>query len=88
LEERQPYWGFAGSAALHGALLALILLGFASARKFADSPEAIAIETVSLSELNQIANGEKNASARAAATAPRSAHIRRTNASAAARAAP
>lgn len=61
MEERRPYWGFAGSAAIHGALLALILLGFASAPRFADNPEAIPIETVSLSDLNQIANGEKNA---------------------------
>jgi outer membrane biosynthesis protein TonB len=61
LEERRSYWSFAGSAALHGALLALVLLGFASAPKFADSPEAIPVETVSLSELNQAANGEKNA---------------------------
>jgi hypothetical protein len=49
------------SAALHGALLAMILLGVASAPRFADTPEAIPIETVSLSELNQIANGEKDA---------------------------
>jgi hypothetical protein len=42
-------------------LLALVLLGFASAPKFSDTPEAIPIETVSLSELNQIANGEKDA---------------------------
>jgi hypothetical protein len=61
LEERRSYSNFAGSAALHGALLGLLLLGFAAAPKFADSPEAIAIETVTLSELNQIANGEKNA---------------------------
>jgi hypothetical protein len=46
---------------MHGALLALILLGFASAPRFTDNPEDIAIETVSLSELNQIANGEKDA---------------------------
>ena len=46
---------------MHGALLALILLGFASAPRFADNPEAIPVETVSLSELNQIANGEKDA---------------------------
>jgi hypothetical protein len=46
---------------MHGALLALILLGFASAPRFADNPEAIPIETVSLAELNQIANGEKDA---------------------------
>jgi outer membrane biosynthesis protein TonB len=61
LEERRSYWCFGCSAALHGALLALILLGFASAPRFSDSPEAIPIETVSLSELNQIANGEKDA---------------------------
>jgi hypothetical protein len=61
LEERRSYSNFAGSTALHGTLLALLVLGFASAPKFADTPEAIPIETVSLSELNQIANGEKDA---------------------------
>ena len=61
MEERRSYSNFAGSTALHGALLALLLLGFASAPRFADTPEAIPIETVSLSELNQIANGEKDA---------------------------
>jgi hypothetical protein len=61
LDERRSYSGFAGSAALHGALLALLLLGFARAPRFADSPESIPIETISLSELNQITNGEKNA---------------------------
>jgi outer membrane biosynthesis protein TonB len=61
LDERRSYSSFAGSAALHGAVLALILFGFASAPKFADSPESIPIETVSLSELNQIMNGEKDA---------------------------
>ena len=61
MEERRSYSNLAGSTALHGALLALLLLGFASAPRFADTPEAIPIETVSLSELNQIANGEKDA---------------------------
>jgi outer membrane biosynthesis protein TonB len=61
LDERRSYSGFAGSAALHGALLALLLLGFARAPRFADSPESIPIETISLSELNQITNGDKNA---------------------------
>jgi outer membrane biosynthesis protein TonB len=46
---------------MHAAMLGLILLGFTSAPRFADNPEAIPIETVSLSELNQIANGEKDA---------------------------
>ena len=61
MEERRSYSNFAGSAALHGAVLAMLLLGVASAPRFADTPEAIPIETVSLSELNQIANGEKDA---------------------------
>ena len=61
MEERRSYSNLAGSTALHGALLALLVLGFASAPRFADTPEAIPIETVSLSELNQIANGEKDA---------------------------
>ena len=39
----------------------MLLLGVATAPRFADTPEAIPIETVSLSELNQIANGEKDA---------------------------
>jgi outer membrane biosynthesis protein TonB len=61
LDERRSYSSFAGSAALHGAVLALLLLGFARAPRFADSPEAIPIETISVSELNQITNGEKDA---------------------------
>ena len=71
MEERRSYSNFVGSTALHGALLALLLLGVASAPRFADTPEAIPIETVSLSELNQIANGEKDAkSAPQSAPAP------------------
>ena len=42
-------------------MLALILLGFASAPRFDDNPESIPVETVSLSDLNQIMNGEKDA---------------------------
>jgi outer membrane biosynthesis protein TonB len=61
LDERRSYSAWAASSALHGALLALLLFGFASAPKFEDSPESIAVETVSQSELNQIMNGEKDA---------------------------
>jgi outer membrane biosynthesis protein TonB len=61
LDERRPYQSLAGSTALHGAVLALILLGFASAPRFADSPESIPVETITLSELNQVMNGEKKA---------------------------
>jgi hypothetical protein len=61
LGERRSYRGLAGSTALHGALLALLVLGFAAAPKFSDSPEAIPIETITLSDLNQVTNGEKEA---------------------------
>jgi hypothetical protein len=39
----------------------LVLLGLASAPKFEDNPESIPVKTVSLSELNQIMNGEQDA---------------------------
>ncbi len=61
MHERRSYWAWAASIALHGAVLVLILLGFASAPRFEDNPEAIPVDTVSLSELNQIMNGEKDA---------------------------
>ncbi len=61
MEERRSYWAWAASSAMHAALLALLVFGFAIAPKFEDSPEAIPVETVSQSELNQIMNGEKDA---------------------------
>ena len=61
MDERRPYWAWAASGTLHGAILALVLLGFASAPKFEDSEESIPVETVSPAELNQIMNGEKHA---------------------------
>ena len=61
MDERRPYGAWAASGTLHGAILALILLGFASAPKFEDSEESIPVETVSDAELNQIMNGEKRA---------------------------
>ena len=61
MDERRSYWAWAASSVLHGALLALILLGFASAPRFEDNPELIPVETVSLSEMNQVMNGEKDA---------------------------
>ena len=60
MDGRRSYWAWTASGALHGALLVL-LLGFASAPKFEDNPESIPVETVSLRELNQIMNGEKDA---------------------------
>ena len=61
MEERRSYWAWAASSAIHAALLALLVFGFSIAPKFEDSPEAIPVETVSQSELNQIMNGEKDA---------------------------
>jgi outer membrane biosynthesis protein TonB len=61
LDERRSYWAWAVSSTLHGALVLLLILGFASARKFDDSQEAIPVETVSQTQLNQIMNGEKDA---------------------------
>ncbi len=61
MEERRSYWAWVASTALHGAILALILLGFAAAPKFEDSEEAIPVETVSLNDVNQIMQGEKTA---------------------------
>jgi colicin import membrane protein len=61
LDEDRHYWALAASSALHGTMLILILLGFASAPRFEDNTESIPVETVSLSELNQVMNGEKDA---------------------------
>ena len=61
MDEERSYWAWAVSSALHGALLLLLILGFASAPKFEDSQEAIPVETVSETQLNQIMNGEKTA---------------------------
>ena len=61
MDARRPYWAWAVSSTLHGALLLLLILGFASAPKFEDSQEAIPVETVSETQLNQIMNGEKEA---------------------------
>jgi len=61
LGEDRRYWAWAVSTALHGTILVLIFLGFAAAPRFQDNPESIPVETVSLNELNQIMNGEKDA---------------------------
>ncbi len=61
MDEERSYWAWAVSSALHGALLLLLILGFASAPKFEDSQEAIQVESVSETQLNRIMNGEKTA---------------------------
>ncbi len=61
MDERRSYSGWAVSSTLHGALLLVLILGFASAPKFDDGEEAIPVDTVSETQLNQIMNGEKTA---------------------------
>jgi outer membrane biosynthesis protein TonB len=61
VDEGRSYWAWAVSSTLHGALLLFLILGFASAPKFEDSQEAIPVDTVSETQLNQIMNGEKDA---------------------------
>ena len=61
MDERRSYRAWAVSSTLHGALVLLLILGFASARKFDDSQEAIPVDIVSDTQVNQIMNGEKDA---------------------------
>lgn len=61
MSEAQPKSGMVFSGALHAALLAAILVGFAQAPKFDDATEAIPVETVSAEQFNQIMKGEKEA---------------------------
>ena len=61
MDERRSYSGWAVSSTLHGALLLVLILGFASAPKFDDGEEAIPVDTISDAQLNQIMNGEKTA---------------------------
>jgi len=65
------------SGALHSALLAFIVFGFAWAPKFEDAPESIPIDTITQSQFNEIMKGERNAKpakeAPAAPTTPQAA---------------
>ncbi len=61
MDEQRSYLGWAISSTLHGALVLFLILGFASAQKFDDGEEAIPVDTVSETQLNQIMNGEKTA---------------------------
>jgi outer membrane biosynthesis protein TonB len=53
--------GLYASAAMHAALLAFLVFGFAFAPKFDDASESIPVETVSQSQFNQIMKGEREA---------------------------
>jgi len=49
------------SGALHAALLAFIVFGFASAPEFEGAPESIPVDTITQSQFNEIMKGERNA---------------------------
>ncbi|HYA73745.1 MAG TPA: cell envelope biogenesis protein TolA [Roseiarcus sp.] len=49
------------SGALHAALLAFIVIGFAAAPKFDDATESIPVDTVTQSQFNEIMKGERDA---------------------------
>ena len=61
MDERRSYSSLAVSTALHGALWRCSCSASPRRRDSTDSPESIPVETISLSELNQIMNGEKDA---------------------------
>jgi hypothetical protein len=51
--------GLFASAALHAALLAAIVVGFAEAPKFDDASESFPVETVTQEQLNKIMKGDR-----------------------------
>ena len=53
--------GLVVSSAAHAALLAVALVGFASAKKFEDAQESVPVEVVTQAQLNEIMKGEKSA---------------------------
>ncbi len=53
--------GLCVSGALHAALLAFIVIGFAATPKFDDATESIPVDTVTQSQFNEIMKGERDA---------------------------
>ena len=47
------------SAAMHGALLWLLVFSLARAPKFEDQPESIPVDTLTQDQFNQIMHGER-----------------------------
>ena len=85
-EDGSQRTGLAVSGAMHLALLAVLVFGFARAPRFDDAPESIPVETITSTQLNEIMEGEKTA--KPAPTPPtRAAEARAGEAAAAARAA-
>jgi colicin import membrane protein len=62
--------GLIVSGAMHAALLAILVFGFARAPRFDDASESIPVETVTTAQLNEIMQGEKAAKPAPAPKAP------------------
>jgi len=60
VDDRSSKSGFIVSGALHAALLAAILVGFAEAPKFDDAAESVPVDTVTQSQFNEIMKGERD----------------------------
>ena len=61
MSEQPQKSGLIVSGALHGALLAAILIGFTGAPKFDDAAESIPVETITQNQFNEIMKGERDA---------------------------
>jgi len=61
LSEQPTRTGLIFSSALHATLLVLVVVGFASAPRFDDAAESIPVDTVTLSQFNEIMKGERDA---------------------------
>jgi colicin import membrane protein len=60
VDQQRSKSGIIVSGALHAALLAAILVGFAAAPKFDDAAESIPVDTITQSQFNEIMKGERN----------------------------
>jgi colicin import membrane protein len=61
LSEQSQKSGMVVSGALHGALLAAIVIGFSSAPKFDGAGETIPVETITQNQFNEIMKGKPDA---------------------------
>ena len=61
MNEQSTKAGLYASAAMHAALLAFLVFGFAFAPKFEDAAELIPVDTVTDNQFNQIMKGERDA---------------------------
>jgi hypothetical protein len=62
--------GYIVSGAMHMALLAALVFGFARTPRFDDAPESIPVETITSTQLNEIMQGEKTGKPAPAKPAP------------------